>query len=165
MGRGGPLHQKGRFMGQAEPATIEQQIVAALCRMRGGCGAASTIAGKVKSSVTIVRAALDGMCRRGQMVCVDGGSEEADVFRMVVDGRTIGVLPPRLREQPAARDDGEDSDDQAGDDDPDGSLSFAQVQAEQMWKDRMGEQRWHDDPRALAEVRSNKQFLPFSERR
>lgn len=141
-------------MGQAAPSTIEQRIIDAIRANRGGCAAAGSIAARLKIARTVVERALDDMLDLGTIECIDAGAGNCDLFRNIVAGKPVGVLPPRLR---GACGDGDDDSD-------DTSLSFEQVQAERLWKARMGDSRWHDDPRATAELRSGKQFLPFSER-
>jgi hypothetical protein len=114
----------------------------------------------------VVRAALDRMVREGKLDCRGDGNEGVDVFRPILDGRIIGSLPPRLRHLESGDADVEDfSVGHDSEDDPGERIDFALVRAAALWKSRMGDQRWHDDPRALAERPSGREYLPFTERR
>lgn len=159
-----------------ERQETEDQIAEAISQSRGGCAAAGTVANKIGRGLYPVRAALDAMVRAGRVDCAGGEDPQHDLFRLIIGGRVVGTLPARWwkekkqvrpREVPAPRPAvaapsapiPQDDDD----DIPDG-MTVEHLTAANLWSHRMGIDRWHDDPRALAEQRSNKHLLPFSER-
>lgn len=140
-----------------ETADIAVAITDTLRASRRGTMKASTVAQNLRLSVSAIHRHLDRMCREGLTECIEVNGES--FYRNLVNGRPEGLLPRRA----AKRDDDSDAADADRNDQDDieaFALSAEMSRAAQMWKDRMGEQRWHDDPRALAQLVRHDGMLP-----
>lgn len=147
--------------------TIEDQITEAIRLSRSGYLAAGSIGNKIRRNIFVVRATLDRMVRHGRLECTAGEFPSKDRFSLVVDGVAMMAMPVRVAPAlpVAVRPSDDDGDDGVySDDDLLMEDKREAVHAAKLWRERMGERRWREDPRALKEV-CGKQFLPFSEPR
>jgi hypothetical protein len=129
-------------MNGAELKNFEDRIIAVVSRHRFGRSPASTIRDKLRmrqtnDNNTVLEAVLKDLCAR-RLLCVS-----------LERGRRYFRLPPPsiTAEDLAAPDDAEGDDEEPFD-----RTRTEQYAAAKIWRDRMGEARWRDDPRALRDA-------------
>lgn len=138
-----------------------EKIANAIRHSRRGILMAGSVAWKLKASLTTVQRHLDRMCREGKVECIASDDGQL-LYRNLVNGAPEG-LPPKRRKGAQERSFAPVADDGGDQDDEDYTMSVEMKRAAALWKDRMGDQRWRDDPRALAErMRQPHMLPPFS---
>lgn len=124
---------------------FQQSIVDLIAGSRYLRATASTLRIKLRTNSFRVQLALDQMASRGILAIFESG--KTIYYRNVVDGLVVDPNPI------GQTDDSEEA--QAAD-----TLSYEQQRAAQQWQARLGEQRWHDDPRAVAEHMHRQSMVP-----
>lgn len=137
-------------MGLASPNIEFSKITDTIARTRGGCAMASTIATRMSRSVSVIQPVLDQMVTYGYLECLSGNGVE--VYRNIVDGFPVGDIPKVMRPAELIL-----ASDEMPDDD---TMDRCATVAAAMWRERMGDDRWYDDPRALRERHRQDGLLP-----
>lgn len=131
-----------------------RDIATALSYLRLGSITCGGLATRMATSATVVQRGLDAMLKAGavqELLSSTGQRRYTLTGQPVPDGEVplLAAGRTRIREtvferaSPVERD---------GDDEAENKFAASEIRkAEQLWKARMGDQRWRDDPRAVNE--------------
>ena len=131
-------------------------IIAVLEGTRGRIATVSTIANRLERGVSLVQRALDQMVRDRILEAVITHKGDQYRLRDGVIGAEGEVLPYDKSALPpveACDDDGDLDDSPMG-------MTAEQATAAALWRARLGDSRWRDDPRALRERVQQQHCVP-----
>ncbi len=122
-------------------------IAAALARTRNGTAMPGTVATRLSRAVTFVKRALDAMVALG-FCRVANDARGHQHYTLIAEPPSDLALAPRPNMgRPKAGETSHSDIDEA----ENTSRAMELALAERLWRERMGTQRWRDDPRAVAE--------------